>query len=879
MTVSSSSNSERFQGNGTTKVFPLPFRFFENEDVTAYLLDNTSFAQTPLTLGVNYTLIGAGEPEEDGNPVSQLTMLVAPPTGQTLVVERIMDPVQETEIINQARFYPEIHENVFDRLTMLIQQAINRVGTALSLDPARRFFDARGFQIKNLGAPTAANDATTKTYVDTADSNLSSRIDSLSAGLPGTNYAFPWSTTTTQSTKTLTPGFEFASATLYLNGIAQTYGRSFSVAGNQIVLAEAIPAGTEVYAILGQNITPGDFIDAENVIWDGSPITESLEIFRHRNCHRKRVVKQLPIVFQDYVAIQTENGNSYLYPQGFYIDELAGEIMIAYNASGGTYTRHIVCYNLTTGSYLGCYQLALAAGSGGGESFTVVRSDENRRILVNKYDGNQVAFYDITTRPSNRAVVSPTSLKDCPMYFQISSKGGQFMAEDSGPVIGGSTSRTSHTVYNGNFERIRSFNYTKMDSGFQSLESNSLAKYIPKAQGVALGDGFVATVHGGIVVFSDSSTTGNQYAYQGPRIYSPDGHILMESICEPFKMKAIFEANGLPTDRFEYEGVCVTDSGKIMTLMLHQSRFGTQATKTGIVIFEEFSNSVDSIDFTSAVYTFAHQDMARLDGGIFPRSAAGQMYNPVSQSVFSSIEQIIDYMDLMDVKNFVYYNPSVAVTPISGMVLDQNSEVKITNCNHITFHATIISNNSEKVYEITGSSGSRTAKLLRYDSNGLRMATEDSGVVDRLHRMRGENRDPSKLDILFMDLQSNSANNDLRIGGGSGAFRSCTQLRLFTAPDVDSASVERFQINASGHFRPLADNTYSVGLSTARLTDVFSRQFRPGSGAPIWTSGSGTPEGSLVAPVGSVYTRTDGGAGTTLYVKESGTGSAGWVAK
>lgn len=258
MTVSSSSNSERFQGNGTTKVFPLPFRFFDNEDVTAYLLDNTSFAQTPLTLGVNYTLIGAGEPEEDGNPVSQLTMLVAPPTGQTLVVERIMDPVQETEIINQARFYPEIHENVFDRLTMLIQQAINSVRTALSLDAARRFFDARGFQIKNLGAPTAANDATTKTYVDTADSNLSSRIDSLSAGLPGTNYAFPWSTTTTQSTKTLTPGFEFASANLYLNGIAQTYGRSFSVAGNQIVLAEAIPAGTEVYAILGQYVIPAD---------------------------------------------------------------------------------------------------------------------------------------------------------------------------------------------------------------------------------------------------------------------------------------------------------------------------------------------------------------------------------------------------------------------------------------------------------------------------------------------------------------------------------------------------------------------------------------------------------------------------------------------
>lgn len=44
-------------------------------------------------------------------------------------------------------------------------------------------------------------------------------------------------------------------------------------------------------------------------------------------------------------------------------------------------------------------------------------------------------------------------------------------------------------------------------------------------------------------------------------------------------------------------------------------------------------------------------------------------------------------------------------------------------------------------------------------------------------------------------------------------------------------------------------------------------------------SGSGSPEGVKTAPVGSLYTRTDGGAGTTLYVKETGTGNTGWVAK
>lgn len=45
-------------------------------------------------------------------------------------------------------------------------------------------------------------------------------------------------------------------------------------------------------------------------------------------------------------------------------------------------------------------------------------------------------------------------------------------------------------------------------------------------------------------------------------------------------------------------------------------------------------------------------------------------------------------------------------------------------------------------------------------------------------------------------------------------------------------------------------------------------------------SGTGSPAGVVAAPVGSIFLRTDGGAATTLYVKESGgSGNTGWVAK
>lgn len=50
-----------------------------------------------------------------------------------------------------------------------------------------------------------------------------------------------------------------------------------------------------------------------------------------------------------------------------------------------------------------------------------------------------------------------------------------------------------------------------------------------------------------------------------------------------------------------------------------------------------------------------------------------------------------------------------------------------------------------------------------------------------------------------------------------------------------------------------------------------------GNGGPTITIGTGAP--AVAAPVGSLYLRSDGGAATTLYVKESGTGTTGWVAK
>lgn len=82
----------------------------------------------------------------------------------------------------------------------------------------------------------------------------------------------------------------------------------------------------------------------------------------------------------------------------------------------------------------------------------------------------------------------------------------------------------------------------------------------------------------------------------------------------------------------------------------------------------------------------------------------------------------------------------------------------------------------------------------------------------------------------------------------------------------------------SAHLYNSTDATYDCGLSNKRWRVVYSGQFNL-TGGVYWRSGAGTPEGAITAPIGSLYSRTDGGASTTLYVKESGSGATGWVAK
>lgn len=126
MTISTTENRISYNGNGVTVAFAFPYLFLANDDLDVYLVaaDGTS---TLLTIVTDYNVTGAGV--GSGGTV---TMVVAPATGERLVIARVVSMVQETDYISGEAFPAESHERALDRLTMIAQQNADSLGRTLS---------------------------------------------------------------------------------------------------------------------------------------------------------------------------------------------------------------------------------------------------------------------------------------------------------------------------------------------------------------------------------------------------------------------------------------------------------------------------------------------------------------------------------------------------------------------------------------------------------------------------------------------------------------------------------------------------------------------------------------------------------------------------
>lgn len=184
-------------------------------------------------------------------------------------------------------------------------------------------------------------------------------------------------------------------------------------------------------------------------------------------------------------------------------------------------------------------------------------------------------------------------------------------------------------------------------------------------------------------------------------------------------------------------------------------------------------------------------------------------------------------------------------------------------------------------------SGSLNCTVIGHNAWSLTAGTGGSNTV--IGRSSASSLTSGPLNVFVGDSAGqniSTGNSNVAIGyatGGTSNFSNTISIGTSTkatASNMTKIGPDTITIaEIAGTIQNVTDNTRDVGTSALRYANVYGVNFKPGAGTVTWTSGAGTPEGAVTAAIGSLFTRTDGGASTTLYVKESGAGNTGWVAK
>lgn len=367
-----------------------------------------------------------------------------------------------------------------------------------------------------------------------------------------------------------------------------------------------------------------------------------------------------------------------------------------------------------------------------------------------------------------------------------------------------------------------------------------------------------------------------------------------------------------------FDNVNISGSGTSLSTSMMGKVFDLNSCKNINIVngsFQNFDTFMDAHDDTEGVVVaFNHIIAGRR--GIVSENNVGNLFQ-ITNNHFNTTLSAVDIGDLSDnggnhcviTDNFcIVFNGvgSDVSTPYIGFNICSNYNV--------------LSNNTVL---LTGFSKDVTAVSLKGNSAGTRFASdntiENSTAIQTTRNVRIENSGCSNNNVSGTKRVGITLSNDL-IDTGTGTkywtfdtdtntfltsdikiaksgIAAARSLRFYSTTNTDvpsaifrvSGGVAGTGGDGTGEFtgatlaakaiRPSSDNLYANGAINFRWSTTFSTRYFIGAGNVSQNSGAGSPEGSITAVVGSTFQRSDGAAGTCFYVKESGTGNTGWVAK
>lgn len=118
MAISSLVNRNEYTGTDSTAVYNYSFKIFQQSDLDVRLVLISTGVETALTLTTDYTVSGVGS--ITGGSITLVAGNLS--SLYKLIIRRKLALTQGTSIKNQGDYYPELHENQFDKSLMIDQQ-------------------------------------------------------------------------------------------------------------------------------------------------------------------------------------------------------------------------------------------------------------------------------------------------------------------------------------------------------------------------------------------------------------------------------------------------------------------------------------------------------------------------------------------------------------------------------------------------------------------------------------------------------------------------------------------------------------------------------------------------------------------------------------
>jgi hypothetical protein len=267
------------------------------------------------------------------------------------------------------------------------------------------------------------------------------------------------------------------------------------------------------------------------------------------------------------------------------------------------------------------------------------------------------------------------------------------------------------------------------------------------------------------------------------------------------------------------------------------------------------------------------------------------MYNPTfdNASICLNISAITS--SFVNIKNIKSYNTRCGVNLSNNNLVGGSNEFRIENLKTIYSSPSTGSSaffSALRLYDDT------PVTLINCETNAPRLVITDNGL-----NLKQLNLDNCKIYDAFsvpIVLASPIENLNIQNCYFSGSQTDGYFLQANAGANItnftfigntligDGNKIRGLYMNPANSFTNFFDSGNNLNITTP--TSITSAGKQPDYWitegniyAPLKLKGTGSPEGVLAAKVGTTYINLSGGVGSTLYIKESGTGNTGWAGK